>query len=276
MKILKYILLMFVVICVTYSQSKHTEHPILFTTSVDGISWSNDPIKLIDNGISPTAVYAGGKIYLYYISDSLSLIRSNDNGITFKHFNVSIARKSNGVLKDPNVIVSDDLFKMFFITSDKDINTLRCALSFDGLNFTEETSVLYQEKGVFKPDAGLINNLWIIFLTLGGDIIKITSSDGTTFIKDNDFFYPSALYSATINENTFLRTYYTADYSINSFKSINNKTTKEGELFRDHNIFISEPSVIKTTSTYFMFYKKTLPNDFIDTCGCEKKLNVEW
>jgi hypothetical protein len=277
MKHTKYILALLFIGSFCFAQSRTAEHPILFTRSFDGINWSIDPIRLIDNGLSPSAVFVHGNIYLYYISDSLSLITSNDYGVTFKYRQVSIKRISGGILKDPNVVFHNGVFNMFFITSDKGINTLRSAVSDNGNDFTEEMNILYQDKGIFKPDGIFINNLWIIFLTSGGDLIKLTSNDGKIFLKDNDFLFPSAIYSGTIKENNFLRTYYTSDYSINSFRNENGKIIKEGEVFRDHKIFISEPSVIKTAdSSYFMFYKKTLPNDFIDTCGCEKKLNVDW
>jgi hypothetical protein len=277
MKHIKYWLIQFCIGSFCFAQSQTAEHPILFTKSFDGISWSIDPIRLIENGISPSAVFQDGKIYLYYISDKLSLITSNDYGITFKQEQVSLRRISNGILKDPNVVFFNGVFRMFFIISEKDINILRSAVSDDGHSFIEETNVLFQDKGIFKPDVIFINNLWIIFLTLGGDLIKLTSNDGKTFLKDKNFLFPSAIYSGTIKENNFLRTYYTGDYSINSFKNENGKITKEKELFRDHNIFISEPSIIKTAdSSYYMFYKKILPNDFIDTCGCEKKLKIDW
>lgn len=265
-----------IIACTVYPQSKRAAHPILFTTSSNGLNWNRDPVKLIDNGSSPSAIYNNDTIYLYYISDSLGLIISTDNARSFKHANVNVNRISGGILIDPNVVFTNGIFKMFFITSDAECNSLRYADSYDGFNFYEAKNVLYREKGIYKPDAVIHNKMCVLFITSGGDIIKLISNDGTIFTKDPLFFLPSAIYSCTVNENNYLRLYYTGDYSISSFKLIGEKATKEEINYIDHKIFISEPSVIKTTdSSYYMFYKKILPNDYIDTCGCERKLQVE-
>jgi hypothetical protein len=248
----------------------------MFTTSRDGINWSIDPVMVVENGLSPAVCYNGGLIYLYYFNDTLALITSRDEGRSFQRTKFEINRISYGTLMDPCVVFYDGKFKMFFVTAEKDMNTIRTASSNDGFHFVEDINILYREKGVYKPDVALINNMWIMFITSGGDLIKLISEDGKKFQKAGRFFFPSAIYSCTTAENGFLRTYYTGDYSINSFKQVDDKIIKEGSIFNDHNLFISEPAVIKTSdSAYFMFYKKILPNDYVDTCGCEKKLKIE-
>lgn len=259
------------------SQSKISESPILFTSSFDGISWSADPVKLIVNGSNPSALVHNDKIYLYYINDTLSLITGNSGGLNFKYSNVKINRISSGTLKDPDVIYHNGKFYLVFLVSVGGKSSVRRAVSDDGIIFNEEMAILYEEPGIFKPDVYITGNDWNIILTQGGDLIKIFSHDGITFYRDSSFFAPSAMYSSTLKEADYQRIYYTGNYSINLLTYKDKKIKTEGEIFRDHNIFISEPSVIKTKdSSYFMFYKKILPNDFIDTCGCEKKPEITW
>jgi len=137
--------------------------------------------------------------------------------------------------------------------------------------------VIYEEKGIFKPDTYIYNNLWIINLTQGGDLIRITSTDGTNYKRDKHFFIPSVMYSSTLIHNNSPKIYYTGDYAINRFSENKDMIKNEGIIFKDKNLFISEPSVITANdSVFYMFYKKILPNDFIDTCGCEKKLEIGW
>jgi len=256
-----------------FSQSIYGTHTILFTSSEDGLNWKKDPITLIENGYSPSAIFYEGKIYLYYIFDSLSLIISDDTAKSFKKQNVKLYRVSNNRIIDPCIKYYNNSFKLFFITTDSLENKLHVAYSNDGLNFFEDSRIIYSEKGIFKPDVVIINYKPIIYLTSGGDLIRIITNNGKHFFKDSTFYFPSGIYSSSIIENNFIRTYYTGDYSINSFRLEKGKIKKDNNVYKDQNIFISEPSVIKISdSLYYMFYKKILPNDYIDTCGCVKKL----
>jgi hypothetical protein len=272
----KILLLLVFLYLQSYSQSIFGTHTILFTTSKDGLNWEKDPITLIENGFSPSALFYEGKIYLYYISDSLSLITSNDTAKSFHRQSVKLFRVSSNKIVDPCIKYYNNSFKLFFITSDSIENKLHVAYSNDGQNFFEDSRIIYSEKGIFKPDVVIINNKPIIYLTSGGDLIRIITHNGKHFFKDSTFYFPSGIYSSSIIENNFIRTYYTGDYSINSFRLENGKIKKENNVYKDQNIFISEPSVIKISdSLYYMFYKKILPNNYIDTCGCVKKLIFE-
>jgi hypothetical protein len=138
------------------------------------------------------------------------------------------------------------------------------ATSSDGVNFTEDPGVRFaydtgSQFGITDADVVRLNDgSWLMFLSLGTQLLKATAADSLdTFTPDGDFHWNQGGIPGSFNFEGTVRTFfcnhdiYTATYDQNSGELTGSDVAIEAP----PSGIIADPSVIEVEGTYLMFYK---------------------
>ena len=132
------------------------------------------------------------------------------------------------------------------------------AESSDGINF-ESPREVFSEENITDPDVFKTTKDWRLFVSKGMALdLAISTDDGTTFTKQNDFLWNSGGVSGTADISGTLRTYYCGQGGIASATGAETGklTAEPGTRVEEQNKIVCDPSVIELPdNTFLMFYK---------------------
>ncbi|MEK7142796.1 MAG: hypothetical protein AAB785_01170, partial [Patescibacteria group bacterium] len=211
------------------------------------------------------------------LSDQLSVGISKDLGKSFDKQKIKIKGATLAAV-DPNPVLSDNgkirlyYFASPFIAGDPAAasgqHKIMSAESSDGINF-ESPREVFAEENITDPDVFKTAKDWRLFISKGTALdLAISSDNGVTFQKQNDFSWNEGGVPSTFNFNGTFRTYFCGKGGIGSATGADTGklTVESGVRVEESNKIVCDPSVIQLPdNTYMMFYKvqeltQTKPN----------------
>jgi len=248
-------------------------HKIYAATSKDGLTWQKQDKILFDHASVPGAVIRDDVIYLYFVDASagsngqVSVGISKDLGKSFDKQAI-IIKDTTLPAVDPNpVILNDGKIRLYYFSSPASVGDPAAALgphqimsaeSSDGINF-ESPREVFSEENITDPDVFKTTKDWRLFVSKGMALdLAISTDDGTTFTKQNDFLWNSGGVSGTADISGTLRTYYCGQGGIASATGAETGklTAEPGTRVEEQNKIVCDPSVIELPdNTFLMFYK---------------------
>ena len=246
-------------------------HKIYLATSSDGLTWQKQEKILFDHASVPGAVIRDGIIYLYFVDASggaqVSAGISKDLGKSFdKH--AIVIKDTTLPPVDPNpVLLENGKIRLYYFASPvtagdpaaaSGSHKIMSAESSDGINF-ESPREVFAEENITDPDVFKTSKDWRLFISKGTALdLAVSSDDGATFQKQNDFSWNNGGVSGTANINGTLRTYYCGQGGIGSATGAETGklTAESGTRIEEPNKIVCDPSVIKMPDgSFLMFYK---------------------
>ncbi len=248
-------------------------HKIYLATSKDGLTWQKQDKVLFDHASVPGAVIKDDVIYLYFVdasgdlSDQLSVGISKDLGKSFNKQKIVIKGATLAAV-DPNPVLLDNgQIRLYYFASPVTAgdpaaasgpHKIISAQSSDGINFDSPREV-FAEENITDPDVFKTAKDWRLFVSHGTSLdLAISSDNGITFTKQNDFSWNNGGVSSTDDISGTLRTYYCGQGGIGSAigADTGKLTAEAGIRVAESNKIVCDPSVIQLPDgTYMMFYK---------------------
>ncbi|MBI5037639.1 MAG: exo-alpha-sialidase [Candidatus Kerfeldbacteria bacterium] len=252
---------------------------ISFATGSTLTSWTPSGKILAEHASVPGAVIKDGTIYVYFVDvttdgvkEQLGMVKSTDNGQTWSERQLlTITGLGDKATADPApVLLADGRIRLFYFDINESrinrpangiepTNKIYSAISYDGVNFTQEDGIRFERRGIFDPDVEKVGDTWYLY---GGDVegnkvIVATSTDGLTFTERGVAFTGGAVPDVWHeNDQWYL---YTAGISIAT--STDGLTfTPAGIRFEDRDLgnITADPSVIKLSEgSYLMLFKSS-------------------
>ena len=176
-----------------------------FTVSADGKNWQ--PGNLIAKSASVPDIiqlkkdsgnFKKDDLLIYFANfsnfgqpklEALGLIVSHDNGKTWS--NRTAINLDKGAAVDPSIVQLDDgRLRLYFfgpetIAGDPALapgpHKVYSAISSDGINFTAETGVRFQDNNLTDPEVIRYGNQWFMYYSVGSATKLAVGSDGLNF-----------------------------------------------------------------------------------------------
>lgn len=179
------------------------------TFSSDGKNWQVGDL-VAEHASVPDVIQLGSdvgdfkkdSILVYYIdfsqiggpgTEQIVVVNSTNGGKSWSaKKNITISNKQNkGGAVDPSIVqLSDGRLRLYFFGSDVTTgdpgqatgpHKVYSAISSDGINFTVEDGVRFQNSGLTDPEIIAYNNSWYMYYSVGSQFKLATSSDGLNF-----------------------------------------------------------------------------------------------
>ena len=139
--------------------------------------------------------------------------------------------------------------------SAKGKNRIYSAVSTDGLNFTQEDGVRFENDDIFDPDVIKVGDTWRLYVgsPKGQQVISAISTDGLNFTEEGVAYTGSSVPNVIYENGTYYL--YTAGIQIaTSTDGITYTKTKNS--FRSSGSVTADPGVVKISDKkYLMIYK---------------------
>lgn len=246
---------------------------ISYATSTDLLSWKDFGITLAEHASVPDVLLRDGTLYLYFVDtttdgkpEQIGLMKSTDNGTTWSEREF-VAIKGEGVANivpvDPApFLLPNNQIRIYYfdIAGPKDVSSkskfkIYSAISTDGLNFTQESGIRYEEEGVLDPDVIKVGDVWRLYVgnPEGQKVISAISTDGLNFTREGVAYEGSSVPNVIYEGGKYYL--YTAGIQIAT--STDGKTfTKTSSSFTIKGGLTADPGVVKLGSNnYLMVYK---------------------
>ena len=134
-------------------------------------------------------------------------------------------------------------------------NKIYSAISTDGIHFTAEDGVRFEQQEIFDPNVIKVGDTWRLYVGTGSNkVLSATSSDGLTFTYEG----------VAVDGGAVPDVYYTGEEYILYTAGIDIYTSTDGKTFTSTNnsfrssagMVTADPGVIKLSDgTYLMVYK---------------------
>ncbi len=269
----------------SFSQNGPWYDRVFRATSPDGLIWTKDPTMLFDTASVPGAVKdTNGTIFLYdvYMPGPLStetlMVATSTDGQNFSAQQPINVTGSSVIRKvDPNpILLSDGRIRLFYLDlGSPNPHNIYSAVSNDGINFAEESGIRFSKNNITDPDVFYVNSssTWVMFTSLGTQLVRATSTDGLTFTEDASFIWNNGSVCSTFPfPGNIYRTYFCGSGGIKSATSIDgyNLTVESGVRIQPGmSEMICDPTIVQLlTNSYVMYYKS-----FILGTGIEETKN---
>ncbi|MHA1230673.1 MAG: hypothetical protein ACTSRP_06635 [Candidatus Helarchaeota archaeon] len=239
-------------------------HQIYSAYSSDGLNWTVNKTLIFDHASVPGAVYFNGKIYLYFVNaesgEKLSVAISQNNGSTFKVYNVIINGTHSPRPVDPAPMVDNGKIRLTYLGNLMcgSTNNIVTATSSDGINFNEE-GIIYSGSEITDPD--LFKNStggWVLFVNRGPNLIKATSPTITNnFTTDNSFNFTGGWLASThyINGKNYTYLHNGKNISVAEYNS-SGLTILAENLISGFRGIVGDPTVaVLGPNKYIMYFK---------------------
>lgn len=246
-------------------------HKVYAATSKDSLTWQKQEKVLFDHASVPGAVIKDGIIYLYFVDASggaqVSVAISKDLGKSFDKQTIVIKDATLPPV-DPNpVLLESGKIRLYYFTSPVSAgdpaaasgsHQIMAAESRDGINF-ENSQQVFAEENITDPDVFKTAKDWRMFVSKGTALdLAISTDNGLTFTKQNDFSWNNGGVPSTADINGTLRTYYCGQGGIASATGAETGklSAEAGVRIAESNKIVCDPSVIELPDkTFLMFYK---------------------
>lgn len=246
---------------------------VSYATSADLMNWTDSGKILIEHASVPDVMLKNGTLHMYFVDvstdgkpEQLGLMKSTDNGknwsgkqiVTIKGVGVA-----NKIPVDPDpVLLPDGRIRIYYFDisarsnmASKAKNRIYSAVSSDGLNFTQEDGVRFEDDNIFDPDVLKVGDTWRLYVgnPEGQKVISAISKDGLTFAKEGIAYEGSSVPNAIFEGGKYYL--YTAGIQIAT--STDGKTyTKTNSSFNSAGGVTADPGVVKLgDNNYLMIYK---------------------
>jgi hypothetical protein len=246
---------------------------ISYATSTDLLKWTDSGKVIMEHASVPDIMLKDGMLYMYFVDvttdgkpEQIGLMKSSDNGKTWTEREF-VSIKGKNVAKiipvDPDpVLLADGRIRLYYYdisgrptVESKTKNKIYSAVSSDGVNFTQEEGVRFEDVSIFDPDVIKVGDTWRLYVgsPAGQTVISAISSDGLNFIKEGVAYEGSAVPNAIFENNTYYL--YTAGIQIAT--STDGKTyAKSSSNFKSTTGTTADPGVVKLgDKSYLMVYK---------------------
>jgi hypothetical protein len=242
------------------------------TTSADGLTW-DAPTLLADKASVPEVMRTSKGIFWAYWVDfsqftgmhqeKIGVAKSADGKAWEKLGMVNFSGLSNLVPVDSDVIeLPDGRLRMYFFNIAKETreNSIHSAISSDGINFTLEPGIRYQQPGIFDPDViRLKDGRYRMYLNNDGNVISATSNDGLNFNADpgTRVQVRGSIPGSIVLADGTIRLY-TCARGIAVYKSsdgLNFALEKAGVISETFARVICDPSIAATPTGFVMVFK---------------------
>lgn len=248
---------------------------VSYATSSDLLNWTDSGEIIAEHASVPDVILKDGTLYVYFVDTStdglpeqIALIKSNDNGKTWsKRERVSI--KGDGIAGlvpvDPDpLLLSDGRIRLYYFdiaasrgpgSEDNKKHSIYSAISSDGINFSQEGGVRFEEENIFDPDVLKVDDTWRLYVgnPEGQKVISAISSDGLNFTREGVAYEGSSVPNAIYENGKYYL--YTAGIQI-ATSGDGKKYTKTSSMFSTGSGITADPGVVKLgTNNYIMVYK---------------------
>ena len=245
---------------------------VSYATSTDLLNWTDSGITIAEHASVPDVINKDGVLYAYYVDtttdnlpEQIALITSSDNGVTWSEkqlITIKGADVATIVPVDPDpFLLPDGRIRIYYFDisvreqKGQTKNKIYSAVSDDGLTFTQEDGVRFEESSIYDPDVIKVGDTWHLYVgdPEGQKVISATSTDGLNFEKEGTAYSGSAVPNAFYANNQYYL--YTAGIQIATSTDGTNYN-KVSQDFRSSNGLTADPGVVQLNDgTYFMIYK---------------------
>lgn len=168
------------------------DHWVETATSTDGLTWTRESRKVLEQASVPAAVVtAGGIVRIYYVDASRIPETTNCadlRGTTARVLGCRIAGIPTRKALDPSIVrLRDGRYRLYYYAANADpsaagSHAVRSAISKDGVRFRDE-GVAFAREGLVDPDVFWTGTQWLMYVFSPGDhdTVVARSSDGRIF-----------------------------------------------------------------------------------------------
>jgi hypothetical protein len=246
---------------------------ISYATSTDLLKWTDSGKILMEHASVPDVLLKDGMLYMYFVdvttdgkSEQIGLMKSSDSGKTWSQREFVVIKGKN-VAKiipvDPDpVLLADGRIRLYYYdisghptVESKTKNKIYSAVSSDGINFTQEDGVRFEEVSIFDPDVIKVGDTWRLYVgsPAGQTVISAISTDGLNFTKEGVAYEGSAVPNAIYESGKYYL--YTAGIQI-ATSTDGKMYTKNTNSFKSKSGTTADPGVVKLSDkNYLMVYK---------------------
>jgi hypothetical protein len=262
---------------------------LLCATSEDGLTWTKNDKVVVNNAVSPGALFDGQTIRLYFFRSmgpaaeepTLVFVMLSRDGAAWEEKQVDVSGLPDGMcVEDPSVVLTPQgKYRMYYYEhpyregrplSRTGRFTIASAISNDGINFQKEAGVRFEYGRVMDPDVIQMGNVWRMFCSEDGRIVSAISHDNGQGFAFEKYVPLDGFITATVKVPGGYRMYYQSRaYKgkpreiFSAFSADGEKWTKDagvrikGEV-RGHESGglgdVMSMAVAKTDTGYWMFY----------------------
>jgi hypothetical protein len=193
------------------------DQKIYMAFSEDEVTFAKDTTFILSSAYTPSAVVdTSGLIHLYYMhkdnatSPESLLVSVSVNAKNFTNtYPVSVVGSTVTRKINPCAVSTLDYkIRLYYIDGDSAIHKdIHSAISVDGINFTEESSVnLIKPKlrgftdsiGVSNPDVFYFKGVWTLYYKEDNNLMRAISFNGTDFTVDTNFLFNNIASTSTM------------------------------------------------------------------------------
>ena len=247
-------------------------HQVFITTSPDGLNFTKGDL-LFDQASVPDIVrLPSGRLLVYAVDGArrsksgFMVALSDDNGNSWDQGSMQLKNKSGfGGGADPEVVLlQSGALRLYYIVGPKPQpgvqfkNSVKSAISSDGINFEEEEGVRFEYTQITDPDVVNINGRYFMYVSQGPRLIAASSDDGLTFNLEKTIREDGSVSNTVYVDVDLYRQFFCSGGKIRSAK------TSDGLIFQDEPGFrltpdkgeiICDPAPVHLGGSWLMLYK---------------------
>lgn len=246
---------------------------VSYATSSDLLNWTDSGTTIAEHASVPDVINKDGTLYMYFVDtttdglpEQLALMKSTDNGKTWSdRQRVSIKGKgiAGEIPVDPSpFLMNDGSIRLYYfdISGSRNPNStspnrIYSAVSSDGINFTQEDGVRFEEENIYDPSVIQVGDTWRLYVGKPDNqqVVSATSTDGLNFTREGVAYDGSSVPDAIYENGKYYL--YTAGIQI-ATSSDGASYAKTSSRFMSSSGLTADPGVIKLgDNSYLMVYK---------------------